>query len=76
MSIAAVEKDKKYVQDYLAPLVGGTIIAYGAVVEDDLGWPEVWPVLRVKLKNGKTVELVVSQDPEGNGPGHLFVEEV
>lgn len=71
-----VEGQKKYVEDYLKPLVGGSVIAYGAVENDEFGFPEVWPVLRIQLPNGKVVDLVVSRDEEGNGPGHLFVEEI
>lgn len=70
------DSEKKYVEGYLEPLVGGSITAIGAIVEDDFGFPEVWQVLRVKLADGKVVDLVVSRDPEGNGPGHLFIEEI
>lgn len=73
-----LESQKKYVESYLKPLVGGTIIAFGAVAEDEdeFDFAEVWPVLRVKLSNGETVDLVVSRDEEGNGAGHLFVEAI
>ena len=38
---------------------------------------EIWPTLVLSSEDGKrTVKVTVSQDPEGNGPGYLFVEEV
>lgn len=33
---------------------------------------EQMPVLVCRTQDGQTVELAISQDPEGNGPGFLF----
>jgi len=67
------EAQKTYVENELKQLLGGKIVAYGAIVEDDLGFPEVWPVLHILLPNGEKLEVSVSRDEEGNGPGHLFI---
>lgn len=57
----------------LSQLVGGTITAVDAVVEDDFGFPLVWPVLKVTFPNGTKLDVVISTDEEGNGAGHLFI---
>ena len=72
----AVTKQQAYVQKELNQLLDGKIIAVGAVVEDDFGWPTVWPVLNILLPNGRTLEISVSRAEEGNGPGHLFIGEI
>lgn len=72
-----IKSQQAYVLGELKKLEGGKIVAIGAVVDeefaDDFGWPEVWPVLHVLLPNGTKLEVSVSQDEEGNGPGHLFI---
>lgn len=60
-----------WLEKYLKPLVGATIVEAGAAVSDDFG-VQVWPRIVVQTKDGKRIELTVQQDPEGNGPG--FVE--
>lgn len=72
----AVAAQQAYVQKELNQLLDGKIIAVGAVVEDDFGSPIVWPVLNILLPNGRTLEISVSRDEEGNGPGHLFIGEI
>lgn len=71
------KSQQAYVQKELEKLINGKIVAIGAVVDeefgDDFGWPEVWPVLHVLLPDGTKLEVSVSQDEEGNGPGHLFI---
>ena len=43
-------------------------------VEDEMGYPEVWPTLTMTNPKypGVKLKVEVSQDPEGNGPGFLF----
>jgi len=72
---AYVEHQKKFIEKYLAPLVGCTITAVKVKVEDD----QCWPVIIAKpIRPGPgrdpntTFELEVSRDPEGNGPGWVF----
>ena len=55
---------------YVEPLIGFRIV--GIDVEDcEHGDP--WTVLKVQRGDEK-YNLVVSQDPEGNGGGFLFIE--
>jgi len=67
------KSQKNAVQKHLNRLVGGVITAVGAIVEDDYGFPLVWPVLNVVLADGTKLEVIVSSDTEGNGAGHLFI---
>jgi hypothetical protein len=63
-----------WLKDYLSPLVGCTITGVDALVEDG----EAWPRIKVRLPEGhlidgtNQIELEVSRDEEGNGPGFLF----
>lgn len=58
-----------------AELIGGTVRAIE--VEDD--GEGVWVTLVLAFPateqepNGHELEVTVSRDPEGNGPGHLFI---
>jgi hypothetical protein len=72
----AGKAQQAYVEKELKKLIGGKVIAVGAVLEDDLGWPEVWPVFHLLLPNGEKLAITVSRDEEGNGPGHLFIEGI
>jgi len=56
--------DKKWLQKYLAPLVGGKIIKVGVSKE---GFPQI----TVVCKGDVTFTLEVGAS-EGNGPGFLF----
>ena len=71
-----MDKRTKREVDYwgrtLKPLIGAKVVfAQGC---DEHG--EVWPALEVEMPNGKRLQVVASRDAEGNGPGHLFVDEV
>lgn len=60
-----------WLERYLEPLKGATIFGVKIKVEDG----EVWPVLVVEnltLAEGETLELEISRDEEGNGPGFIF----
>ena len=50
------------------PLVGGTILSF---FTDTPG--EYWG-FRVRLRNGRGAHVWVNCDPEGNGPGHLEID--
>lgn len=43
----------------------------GAHIESTTIDEDGWPVLRVRLANGDRLDVGVSRDPEGNGPGFL-----
>jgi hypothetical protein len=72
-----IDKEIAYVKAYLDELVGAKVVNVAAVKDDsdDWGWPEVWPVLVFEKPDGTLLQVEVSCDPEGNGPGHLFVTE-
>ncbi len=44
-------------------LVGATVLAFE--------WDGEYPVFTVRLANGQRREIVIQQDPEGNGPGFI-----
>lgn len=56
--------------NYFGQLVGATITGFTLVKDDDMG--DFWPTFKVKLAGGEEIEVEVSQDEEGNGPGWLF----
>lgn len=56
-----------------ACLVGATITSV-SVEEDDYDGAD-WLTLHVTPAEGHDLLVQVSRDPEGNGPGHLFIEE-
>jgi hypothetical protein len=56
---------------YYSALNGATIVRFLGTDEDEFGG-RGFPMFEVKLANGELVELVVSQDEEGNGGGFLF----
>ena len=61
-----------WLKKYYGSLEGATINKVSVKVEDDMGWPQLWPVLHVTLKDGSTADLELSQDEEGNGPGFMY----
>tara|TARA_R110001583_G_scaffold58169_1_gene173639 strand:+ start:561 stop:770 length:210 start_codon:yes stop_codon:yes gene_type:complete len=61
---------EKFAKKYFGQLKGYTITDFKLKKEYDI----IFPVFTMK-KAGKTIEVSVSQDEEGNGGGHLFIEE-
>jgi len=61
----------KYMNQYYKQLIGFQIINFK--YRDD-GYGDLFPVFKVKREN-EILELTVSQDPEGNGEGFLFISE-
>ena len=60
----------KFYKDYYGSLVGATVTKVTISDDDDEG--NSWPIFAVTLKDGTKVELELSQDEEGNGPGFMF----
>lgn len=60
----------KFYADYFGQLVGAEILGFKMAVDPDEG--DYWPTFLVKLKSGEMVEIELSQDEEGNGPGFIF----
>lgn len=69
----------KYVKEEYGAIVGQKIAqvrALSAQEQKDFGW-EMYRgkvAMVIILENGAA--LIPSQDPEGNGPGHIFLEKV
>ena len=61
--------DMKWMNEYYSQLIGYEIIGF----QIDGEGIDAWPVLVVK-KEEETLQLIVSRDPEGNGPGFVFIE--
>ena len=61
----------KYQNAYYNMLKGFTVI--GVMMEENTVFPEgdLWPSLILRNKKGKTLEIRINQDPEGNAPGHV-----
>lgn len=70
----------KYVKEKYGSIVGQKIAQVrplSAQELEDFGWdanPNGGIPMVIILENGAA--LVPSQDPEGNGPGHIFLESV
>lgn len=70
----------KYVKEKYGSIVGQKIAKVrplSAQELEDFGWdanPNGGIPMVIILENGAA--LVPSQDPEGNGPGHIFLESV
>jgi hypothetical protein len=56
--------------DHLLPLVGGVITQ--VIVDESEGNDETCYGIAVE-KNGTRYECLIMRDPEGNGPGHLYI---
>ena len=68
------KNDKTYeswAKKHYGQLIGYTIEAFALEIEDD---DRIFPVFLVK-KGNKAFQVAVSQDEEGNGGGHLFIED-
>jgi hypothetical protein len=64
--------EMEWYDKYFGQLVGGTIMAFKMKVDDSMGYKEYWPTFKVLLPSVGLVEIELSQDEEGNGPGWLF----
>lgn len=70
---------KDYVQDEWGPLVGRTIKAVREMTEtevENMGWYQGGGSVPVVFTLDDGSLMVPSQDPEGNGPGHIYRMEV
>jgi hypothetical protein len=69
------DKERKWMIEYMTPLVGTTIIEVGVTEADEFG--SAYPYFKTRkpaTKHSEAEEMTieVSQDEEGNGPGFLF----
>jgi hypothetical protein len=69
-------KTHRWQNKYYKQLVGATIEQ--CVIEPDTVryGEDGWPTFLVRTRDGKCLQLEVSQDAEGNGPGFLFIEDM
>ena len=56
---------------HLRQLLGWTVIDV-ELEQDAFDKSNFWSILKM-VKNGQTMMVQVSRDPEGNGAGHLFI---
>jgi hypothetical protein len=63
--------EQRWNQGYYSALNGAKIINFVGTDEDEFGGTG-FPKFLAQLSNGEIVELVLSQDPEGNGGGFMF----
>ena len=62
----------KTLNEELNELIGATITQAEVVTS----YGDNWPVLILAHPNGKMIQIEVSRDDEGNGPGVLLMNEV
>ena len=72
MNEAHVKHQQKWCQKYYEQLVGAKIVKVESVIDDEMGWPEVWTRIHAESATGEQIVLEISRDEEGNGPGFLF----
>lgn len=60
----------RLLNDRLRQLKGATIVDAFAVESHG----DIWPTLTLKLKDGTDCVVTVQRDAEGNGPGHLDLD--
>lgn len=63
------QSDAAWYTKYFSQLVGAEVT--GFEMRHDVDFDDYWPTFKVKLKDGSQMELELSQDEEGNGPGWL-----
>jgi len=65
------QKEREFLTGYYSQLVGGSINGF-ILTQDEEG--NQWPTFTIAVGD-KTYTIEVSQDPEGNGPGFLFLDD-
>lgn len=71
-------RDSFYLRKEFGSIIGRTIKSIRPMFEEELdgfGWYRGMDIPFVIILDDDTV-IVPSQDPEGNGPGHLFIEKL
>lgn len=69
------DKEIAYITEEISKLKGATVVAVAAVADDE-SYGEVWPILQLRTPTGEILQVEVSADPEGNGPGFLFIDPI
>ena len=66
-----------YIEEAYGKLRGRKIVAVRAMKDEEIelfGWTPGYGSVPMVIILDDATALIPSQDPEGNGPGHLFVE--
>ena len=66
------KEGKKTFDDYYQQLIGYKIVSYK--LDDEYEDVEPFPTFILSHPKKATIKIDVSQDPEGNGGGFLFLE--
>lgn len=70
----------KYVKEEYGSIVGQKVAQVrplSAQEQKDFGWDDAgYGGIPMVIILGNGAALIPSQDPEGNGPGHIFLEKV
>jgi hypothetical protein len=66
------KESKKTFDDYYQQLIGYKIVSYK--LDDEYEDVEPFPTFILSHPKKATIKIDVSQDPEGNGGGFLFLE--
>ena len=77
MKLNTVEASQFVLSEYGA-IVGKTIMAIRPMNATEIelfGWDEGWGGVPMVIILSDGTAIVPSADPEGNGPGHLFLEK-
>lgn len=70
--MAIIDKQEvKYLRDRYSVLTGATILEATVITQHSVYGKELWPAMKLKLRDGQVMWVHVDRDPEGNGPGHL-----
>ncbi len=64
-----IKQQQAWMGRYYGQLEGATITEFIIGMDPEFG--DMFPVLKVKLKDGKEIEITIYQDEEGNGPGFI-----
>jgi hypothetical protein len=70
---------RDYVAKEWGSLVGASILKVRELTPselDDFGWDSRGGAVPIVLHLSDGRAIVPSMDPEGNGPGHLFIEDL
>ena len=76
MTTTELTIEQQAIVDDLNGLVGARVVQVAAVLGSDSVYAETWPVLIFETPSGEHIQVEVSRDAEGNGPGHLFIGAV
>ena len=74
-----MSKYEEYVQKTWGSLIGRTIVSVRELKDEELkafGWEQGGGSIPLVFTLDNGLGFVPSQDPEGNGPGHILVEEM